>query len=296
MGGRLDGKVAVVTGAASGIGLAIVEKFVAEGGLVLAADIQDAKGEALAARFKGKVHYRHCDVTDVAQIKAAVDEAVAAFGGLDIMINNAGAGGSVAMVEDVDVGAYEWTMQLLLRSVVFGTKYAIPHMRKRGGGAIVNTASAAAILVGGTPFAYSVCKAAVVHFTKAAAIETAPDKIRVNALCPGVIATPIWGQFRPDTTPEAADQMAAMMAQMGVAMQPLPKAGLPEDIADAALYLCSDEAAFVTGHALVVDGAITLGRQARTSAGMAVALGMDQADSVKGYQDALTAERKRFGG
>ena len=296
MSGRLDGKIAVVTGAASGIGLAIVEKFVAEGGLVLAADIQDAKGEALAARFRGKVHYRHCDVTDVAQIKAAVDEAVAAFGGLDIMINNAGAGGSVAMVEDVDVGAYEWTMQLLLRSVVFGTKYAIPHMRKRGGGAIVNTASAAAILVGGTPFAYSVCKAAVVHFTKAAAIETAPDKIRVNALCPGVIATPIWGQFRPDTTPEAADQMAAMMAQMGIAMQPLPKAGLPEDIADAALYLCSEEAAFVTGHALVVDGAITIGRQARTSAGMAVALGMDQAEAVKGYQEALAAERKRFGG
>jgi len=296
MSGRMSGKVAVVTGAASGIGLAIVEKFVAEGGLVLAADIQDAKGEALAARFKGSVVYRHCDVTDVAQIKAAVDEAVAAFGGLDVMVNNAGAGGSVAMVEDVEVGGYDWTMQLLLRSVVFGTKYAIPHLRARGGGAVLNTASAAAILVGGTPFTYSVCKAAVVHFTKAAAVETAPDKIRVNALCPGVIATPIWGQFRPDSTPESADQMAAMMAHVGAGMQPYPKSGLPEDIADAALYLCSDEAKFVTGHALVVDGAITLGRQARTRTGMAVMLGADQAEALKGYNDALAAERTRFGG
>jgi NAD(P)-dependent dehydrogenase (short-subunit alcohol dehydrogenase family) len=296
MSGRMDGKVAVVTGAASGIGLAIVERFVAEGGLVLAADIQDGKGEALATRFKGKVVYRRCDVTDVSQIKAAVDEAVAAFGGLDVMVNNAGAGGSVAMVEDAEVGAYEWTMQLLLRSVVFGTKYAIPLMRNCGGGAVLNTASAAAYVVGGTPFAYSVCKAAVVQFTRAAAIETAPHKIRVNALCPGVIATPIWGQFRPDSTPEAADQMTAMMAHVGAGMQPLPKAGLPDDIADAALYLCSDEAAFVTGHALVVDGGILLGRQARTSMGMAVALGADPEEASKGYQTALAAERARFGG
>lgn len=290
---RLTNKVALVTGAASGIGRAMVEAYVREGAQVLACDIQDDKGADLAAQHGGQVRYQRCDVTDVAAIAAAVEGAVSAFGGLDIMVNNAGAGGASAMVEDIERGPFDFTMNLLVRSVVFGTKYATPHLRARGGGVVINTASAAAFLVGGTPFAYTMAKAAVVHFTRAAAIELAVHKIRVNALAPGVIATPIWAQLRHDEN--AGEQMAALMAQVGAGMQPLPKAGLPADIADAAVFLASAESAFITGQALVVDGGITLGQRARTAIAMPMALGMGEAEAEKAYRDALAAENERWG-
>lgn len=292
--GSMSGKVALVTGAASGIGLAILERFVAEGGQVMAADIQDDKGAALAARFPDAVRYVRCDVTDVAAIAAAVEATTAAFGGLDVMVNNAGAGGTAAAVEDIETGGFDHTVRLLLRSVVFGTRYAVPALRARGGGSVINTASVAGLMAGGTPFTYSVCKAAVIHYTRCAALELAADKIRVNVLCPGVIATPIWGGFRPDATPEMAQQMAGMMAQLGPMLQPLPKAGLPEDIAAAALYLATAESAFVTGHALVVDGGITVSRTPHDKMGFAKALGVDPNEAEAAYRAALAAEKARW--
>jgi NAD(P)-dependent dehydrogenase (short-subunit alcohol dehydrogenase family) len=253
----LDGKVAVITGAASGIGLATVELFIARGARVIAADIQDDKGAALAARFKGALEYVSCDVLDEAQIKAALARAVSAFGGLDILFNNAGAAG-IGALEETSSAAWDKAMALLVRSVFVGTREAIPLMRARGGGAIVNTASIAGLQAGWGPVAYSAAKAAVIQFTRAAAPEIAKDKIRINAICPGFIATSIFGGALGLPTAHA-DQMAAMLAESDGKMQPIRRTGQGHDIAEAAAFLASDASSFMTGTHLVVDGGITVG-------------------------------------
>lgn len=258
MSGRLEGKVIAVTGAASGIGLGTVERLVAEGAMVLAADIQDEKGAALETRFKGAVAYIHCDVTDEGQVKAAIELAVGRFGGLDGMFNNAGSGGVMGPVESTDVAAWKATMDLLLTSVFLGTKHATPHIAARGGGAIVNTASIAGLQAGWGPLAYSTAKAAVIHFSRSAAAELCQKKIRVNAICPGLIATSIFGASI-GLPREQADQMGAMVAQQGGSAQPAGRPGMPSDIAEAVVWLMSDAGSFVTGTHFVVDGGITLG-------------------------------------
>jgi NAD(P)-dependent dehydrogenase (short-subunit alcohol dehydrogenase family) len=256
--GKLEGKVAVITGAASGIGLGAVERFVAEGARVLAADIQDAKGAALEQRFKGKVAYRHCDVLEEDQIEAAMKAAAETFGGLDIVFNNAGAVGAPSTVEGIDLAGWRLTIDLLLTSVVAGVKHAIPLMKARGGGSIVNTASIAGTEAGWGPPAYSTAKGAVIHFTRCAAGELARAKIRINAICPGLIATSIFGDAL-GMTREAADQMAAMVAQRGGGVQPVGRAGAPADIAAMAAFLASEDASFITGAHFIVDGGITVG-------------------------------------
>ncbi|NWG52817.1 MAG: SDR family oxidoreductase [Hydrogenophilaceae bacterium] len=258
MGERLKNKVAVITGACSGIGLGTLERFVEEGASVIAADIQDDVGQQLEMRFGQKVRYAHCDVTKTDQIKGAIDRAVSQFGGLDILFNNAGAGGVRAGVEDMDLEGWDQTHALLLRSVVAGCKFAVPHMKARGGGAIVNTSSITALQAGYGPIAYAVAKAGVLHFTRLAAAELSAHKIRINAICPGLIATSIFGSSL-GMTREAAGQMAAMVAERGGPVQPIGRAGQPRDIAEAALYLASDAAGFVTGTHIVVDGGITIG-------------------------------------
>ncbi|MFZ4603079.1 MAG: SDR family NAD(P)-dependent oxidoreductase [Caulobacterales bacterium] len=255
---RLDGKVAVVTGAASGIGLGTVERLVADGARVLAADIQDEKGEALATRFKGAVAYRHCDVMEESQIKAAMDDAAAEFGGLDIVFNNAGAGGAMGGVEETDVAGFRRTLDLLLVSVMAGVKHALPHLKARGGGAIINTASIAGTEAGWGPLAYSTAKGAVIHFTRCAAADLSQHKIRINAICPGLIATSIFGASLGLARP-AADQMAALVADKGGPMQPMGRAGAPADIAAMVAFLASDDASFITGAHFIVDGGITIG-------------------------------------
>lgn len=256
--GRLNGKVAVVTGGCSGIGLGTVERFVEEGARVLVGDIDDRAGAALAARFQGEVAYRHCDVMDEAQIKALMDGAVEAFGSLDVLFNNAGAGGSPLRLEEMTGEGWDRTQNLLLRSVALGMRYAIPHMKARGGGAVVNTASIAGTAAGYGPIAYSVAKAGVIHLTRVAAAELARDGIRVNAICPGLILTNI---FTPsDMVPDAMAQMIKQsMAQTAPDSQPIPKPGLPVDIANAAVFFASDESAFVTGTHLMVDGGLFVG-------------------------------------
>jgi NAD(P)-dependent dehydrogenase (short-subunit alcohol dehydrogenase family) len=258
MTGRLEGKIALITGGCSGIGLATVELFVAEGALVVAADVQDAKGDILERRFPDKLRYAHCDVTLEADIEKAVALAASSFGGLDILFNNAGHGGAIGTVEETDAKAWDDTFALLVRGPAIGMKHAVPLMRARGGGAIVNTASIAGLQAGWGPLAYSAAKAAVIQLTKVAAAELSPQKIRVNAICPGLIATSIFGASF-GMPRDAADQMAARIEEIAPKFQPVPKAGLGHDIAEAALYLSSDAAAFVSGTHLVVDGGLTIG-------------------------------------
>jgi len=255
----LSGKVAVITGAASGIGLAGVETFVEAGAQVIAADIQDEKGRALEARFGvDSVRYIHCDVTDMAELEALMQGAVDHFGGLDILWNNAGHGGTPTSVEELDLEGYDHTMALLLKQVFAGTHFAIPHMKARGGGSVVNTSSISAVCAGYAPVTYSVAKLGVAHFSKLAAAELGKYKIRVNAILPGFIATSIFGASL-GLPREQADQMAEMLAQNGGAMQPMGRVGRGGDIAGMAAYLSSDAGEFITGTEIVIDGGITVG-------------------------------------
>jgi NAD(P)-dependent dehydrogenase (short-subunit alcohol dehydrogenase family) len=280
MTNRLANKVIVITGAASGIGLGTVEMAVAEGALVVAGDVQDEKGAALEARFGGKVIYQHCDVTVEDDVASLMATAEARFGGLDGLFNNAGAGGVMGPVEATDTGAFKATLDLLVTSVFLGTKHAVPLMDKRGGGSIVNTASIAGLQAGWGPLAYSTAKAGVIQFSKVAAAELASKKIRVNAICPGLIATSIFGASL-GMPREVADQLAAMLATQGSAIQPAGRAGEPRDIAEAAIWLMSDASTFITGTHFVIDGGITVGPRHAWDAGapspIAEALGIDQA-------------------
>jgi NAD(P)-dependent dehydrogenase (short-subunit alcohol dehydrogenase family) len=258
MAGRLDGKTALITGGCSGIGLGAVERFVAEGARVVAADVQDEKGAMLRKRFPDRVRYIHCDVTAEADIAAACALAAEAFDGLDVLFNNAGHAGMPGGVEAMTGEGWDQVFALLVRGPALGMKHALPLMLKRDGGSIINTASIAGLQAGWGPLAYSTAKAAVIHMSRCAAAELSPKKIRVNAICPGLIATSIFGTAM-GMARDAADQMAALVAQNAAVAQPIPKSGLPEDIAAAALYLASDESRFVTGAHLVVDGGITIG-------------------------------------
>lgn len=258
MSGRLEGKVALITGGCSGIGLGTVELFVAEGAQVVAADLQADKGAALEARFKDKVRFAKCDVTQETDIAAAVQLAVSAFGGLDVLFNNAGAGGTMGGVEDMNAAEWDRTFALLVRGPMLGMKHAVPALKARGGGSIINTASIAGLQAGWGPLAYSTAKCAVIHLSKVASAELAPQRIRVNAICPGLIATSIFGASL-GLPIAVADQMAARVAEVAPAIQPIPKAGVPDDIAQMALFLGSDASAFVTGGHFVVDGGITIG-------------------------------------
>ena len=255
---RLDGKVAVITGACSGIGLAAVELFIEQGARVLAADVQVEAGQALAERFPGVLHFVRCDVTQAPQIQHAIDAGAAQFGGLDILFSNAGAGGSLAEVENWDAEGWDATHALLLRSVVAGASFAVPHMKRRGGGAIINTSSVSALQAGYAPLAYSVAKAGVLHFTRLAAAELSAHRIRINAIVPGFIATSIFGGIM-NLGPEEAGKLAQQIAERSGTANPIGRSGRPRDIAEAALFLASDAAGFVTGTHLTVDGGITIG-------------------------------------
>lgn len=257
MAGRLAGKVAVITGAASGIGRGTVELFVREGARVIGGDLQDDKGARMAEELGDAFRYMRCDVTEETEVKAAIDLAVSTWGKLDILFNNAGTGGARETVEDVTAEGFDSVLHLHVRAALFGMKHAVPHMRASGG-AIISTASVAGLQNGFGPILYSIAKAGIVHMTKLAAAQLGPFNIRVNCICPGLIATPIFatamglGRQFADTTVEA-------ISKAGAVSQPIPRSGLPADIAEAALFLGSDGSTFVNGHALVVDGGITIG-------------------------------------
>jgi NAD(P)-dependent dehydrogenase (short-subunit alcohol dehydrogenase family) len=257
--GRLDGKVALITGGASGIGEGTVRLFVDEGARVVIADVQDSKGERLADTLGGRAIYQRTDVAQEADVKAAVQRAVDDYGRLDCLFNNAGFGGAVGPIEEIPVDDYDRTMNVLLRGVFLGMKHATPVMKAQGSGSIISTASVAGIKGGDGPHIYSTAKAAVIHLTRTVALELGESGIRVNCICPGGIATPIFkGAFQGQELDDAAivETVKPFLAQF----QPIKRAGVPQDIANAALFLASDESSFVTGHAMVVDGGFTAGR------------------------------------
>jgi NAD(P)-dependent dehydrogenase (short-subunit alcohol dehydrogenase family) len=256
---RLENKVAVITGGCSGIGLATVELFVAEGAQVIVGDVQDENGAALQARFPSQVHFKHCDVTQEKDIQALMSFAQATCGGLDILFNNAGSGGSRARIDEIDGDEWDRTHAILLRSVALGIRYAVPFMRQRGGGSIVNTASIAAITAGAAPVAYSAAKAGVLHLTKVSAAQLACFNIRVNAICPGFVFTNIFGASLSQTAGLSPEAIKAGLMQVAPTMQPIAKVGMPEDIANACLFFASSESSFATGAHLVVDGGFTVG-------------------------------------
>lgn len=286
MAGRLDGKVAVITGAASGIGRGTVDLFVREGASVIAADIQDDKGARIEEETKGKARYMRCDVSQEGDIEAAIAAAAKHFGRLDCLFNNAGTGGARDGADGVTAEGFDAVMHLHVRAALFGVKYAAPLMRKAGGGAIISTASVAGLQAGFGPILYSIAKAAIIHMTKVTAAQLAADRIRVNCICPGLIATNIFASGLGVPSQLAETRLDAI-ADAAKNSQPIQRGGRPRDIAEAALYLASDGADWVTGHALVVDGGLTLGphstQQFAAFVPIIQALGLDA--------DALAAER-----
>jgi len=256
---RLAGKVALITGGASGIGDATVRLFVEEGAAVVIGDIQDDRGRTLAAELGPRAAYVHADVSREADVSAAIAETVARFGRLDCLFNNAGYGGVLGGIEEIPVAGFDETLGVLLRSVFLGMKHAAPVMRRQRSGSIISTASVAGLRAGNGPHVYSAAKAAVIHLTRSVAMELGESGVRVNCICPGGIATPIFGKGL-GLTPEQADTTIPLMKSVLEHLQPIQRPGAPEDIAQAALWLASDESSFVTGHALVVDGGLIGGR------------------------------------
>ena len=257
----LKGKVIVVTGGCSGIGHGTVRVLHRAGATVACVDVQDDKGEALAAALGDRVLYAHADVTSEAEVAAAFQRVTDRFGGIDALVNNAGAAEPLAS-DPFDVELFDRVHRLLVSSVVLGTKYAVPSMVARGGGSIVNTASVAGLQAGYGPFAYSVAKGAVVHLSRVAAAGLAKFGIRVNAICPGLIPTSIFGRALGDSIADA-DQRARDIGERAHGFQPIRVAGAPEDIGNAVAYFVSDLSRFVTGQFLAVDGGLTVGpRQA----------------------------------
>ncbi|OLS22981.1 MAG: 2,5-dichloro-2,5-cyclohexadiene-1,4-diol dehydrogenase [Candidatus Thorarchaeota archaeon AB_25] len=257
--GKLDNRVAVITGGASGIGKAIAELFVKEGARVVVSDIQDELGETFAKSLGDKATYTHADVSLEDDVKSMIDHAVDTYGRLDCVVNNAGMGGVKGEIESIPVEGFDQSITILLRGVFLGMKHAAPVMKKQGGGNIINISSVAGLRGVSQNHPYSAAKAAVLQLTRTVAMELAYYKIRVNSICPGSIVTSIFGAAKGLSSAESA-QAYEGLKRLFEKGQPIRRAGLPEDIANAALWLASDDSSFVTGHALVVDGGVSAGQ------------------------------------
>jgi NAD(P)-dependent dehydrogenase (short-subunit alcohol dehydrogenase family) len=252
--GRLEGKVAAITGGASGIGAGTVRRFVEEGAQVLIADLDGDKGEALAAELGAGTAFLRTDVSKDEDVAAMIAETTDRFGRIDVLYNNAGFGGALGPIESTSLADYDLTMDVLLKSVFLGMKHVAPLMKAQQSGSIISTASVAGIRVGYAPHLYSVAKCAVIHLTKTVALELGEHGIRVNAICPGFIATPL-AAGRPDADESQIDQLRAS----GASSQVLGRVGEPLDIANMALFLASDDSEWITGREFVVDGGFEAG-------------------------------------
>ena len=247
--GRLDGKVALITGAASGMGKVAARLFSSEGARVMLADVSDEAGDATADEIGDSAAYVHADVSLASDAERMVAATVKRFGSLDVLYNNAGIfPADDASVTDTPEETWDRVMAINLKGVFLGCKYGVPAMLERGGGSIVNVASFVALMGAATPqVAYTASKGGVLAMTREIAVEFARRGIRANALCPGPIETPLLQELMSDPA----------RRQRRLVHIPVGRLGLAEEIANAALFLASDESSFVTGATFVVDGGIT---------------------------------------
>jgi len=259
--GKLDGKIAIITGGTSGIGLRSVEIFQEEGATVVFSGRREKEGHEIAERLGDGVHFHRADVSVEADVKNLISATAEKFGRLDVLFNNAGGPAPVGSVETVD---YEHAMQavsVLFGGVLLGIKHAAPIMKKQGSGSIINNASIAGHLAGySTSMVYSSAKAAVHQLTRSAAMELGESNVRVNSISPGATATGIFGKAL-GLEGKAAESTADIAVEILGKAQPIPRAGLPEDIARAAVFFASDDSSFVNAADLIVDGGMIGGRQ-----------------------------------
>jgi NAD(P)-dependent dehydrogenase (short-subunit alcohol dehydrogenase family) len=257
---RLEGKVAVITGGVSGMGLATVRRFADEGARVVVGDLQGEPGERLAQELGEAACFQLTDVSKERDVEALVQRAVDQFGRIDCMFNNAGYGGIAGEIIELDLGeAYRRTIDVLFTGVLCGIKHAARAMKAQGsGGSIINTASVAGLRAGFGPHVYSAMKSAVISLSRSAAIELGSYGVRVNAICPGFIATPIFAGER-NWNYDTRMKFAAELEQTARPTTAIARVGRGSDIAGMALYLASDDSAFVTGQHFVVDGGLTAG-------------------------------------
>jgi NAD(P)-dependent dehydrogenase (short-subunit alcohol dehydrogenase family) len=249
MGKRLSGKTAIVTGAASGIGLAIAEAFLREGARVALLDRSAAALDSAKLRLSGSFSTQQCDVSKADDVDHAIAVAHDRFGAPDILVNNAGISISGGL-EEMSEAEWDATFAVNVKSIYLTSRRVIPLMRAKGGGSIINIASESAFIGFSMHPAYCSSKAAVVHLCRSMAARYAPDRIRVNALCPGTIDTPLYRSFlEQQPNPEAVNRMVEAMHPLGI--------GTPEDIAHAAVFLASDESRYATGAPFLIDGGST---------------------------------------
>ena len=251
---RLAGKTAIVTGGASGIGAATVRRFVEEGATVTIADRDQERGAALAAELGDATIYVATDVSIEQDIAEMVAHTIDEFGQVDCLFNNAGFGGALGPIAEISVEDFDLTFDVLVKSVFLGMKHVATHMMERGSGSIINTASIAGIRAGYGPILYSTAKAAVATMSQNAAMEFGNAGVRVNAICPGAVATPLLAG-----NPKASADDISRAGQGFESMTPIGHVADPSELASVALFLASDDSSFVTGQAIVVDGGVTAG-------------------------------------
>jgi NAD(P)-dependent dehydrogenase (short-subunit alcohol dehydrogenase family) len=254
---KLQNAAVVITGGTRGIGEAILRRFVEEGAQVVFSGRSHDKGKALELELGQNVAFYPADAASAAQTEALINFASQRFGRIDCLVNNAGCGGEGGPIAGMSIEGFDRSIALLLRGPFLGIKYAVLHMH---GGTIINIASVASLAGGYSTHAYTAAKFGLVGLTKSVALELAERGIRVNAICPGGTATEIFARIYPDLPTEWIERTPGIVAPWLAEDTPLARSGLPVDVANAALWLASSESSFVTGHALVVDGGLTVGR------------------------------------
>ena len=258
---RLAGKVAVITGGVSGMGLGTVRLFLEQGARVVIGDVQDEPGKRLLAELGPRLRYQHCNVAKEADVAALVQRAVDEFGRLDCIFNNAGFGGVGGEIPDIEIGdSYQNTIDVLFTGVLSGMKHASKVMKQQMSGSIISTASVAGIRGGWGPHVYSAMKSAVINLTRSAALELGEYNIRVNAICPGFIATAIFANNR-NMNYDQKMRFSAQLAESAPTNTAIARVGSGRDIGNMALFLASDDSTFITGQAFPVDGGLTAGNK-----------------------------------
>lgn len=256
---RLENKVAIVTGGTSGIGQRVVERFTEEGAKVVFTGRRAVRGAEVASETGA--HFIEADAGDEVDVERTIKQALDRFGRIDVLMNNAGGPAPTGSLETLPIGGFDQTMQVHARGTFAHIKYAAPYMREQKSGSIINVGSVAGHRAGySSSFIYAVAKAAVIHMTRCAAMELGEDNVRVNSISPGGIATGIFAKAMGMDT-EHADATAEQTKKVLSKFQAIPRAGITDDIAAAAIFLASDEAGFINGEDIVVDGGLIWGRR-----------------------------------